>query len=68
MVALQLDCLHGFQTRPHTVGGSRGGGGLADVKLSNQMCHRQCWAVTSYCNLVTVIIILFAVTSSVTNY
>ncbi len=28
----------------------------------------QCWAVTSYCNLVTVIILLFAVTSSVTNY
>ncbi len=27
----------------------------------------QCWAVTSYCNLVTVIILLFAVTSSVTN-
>ncbi len=26
----------------------------------------QCWAVTSYCNLVTVIILLFAVTSSVT--
>ncbi len=23
----------------------------------------QCWAVTSYCNLVTVIILLFAVTS-----
>ncbi len=30
--------------------------------------HYQCWAVTSYCNLVTVIILLFAVTSSVTNY
>ncbi len=27
----------------------------------------QCWAVTSYCNLVTVIILLFAVTSSVTK-
>ncbi len=30
--------------------------------------YRQCWAVTSYCNLVTVIILLFAVASSVTNY
>ncbi len=30
--------------------------------------YRQWWAVTSYCNLVTVIILLFAVTSSVTNY
>ncbi len=28
--------------------------------------YHQCWAVTSYCNLVTVIILLFAVTSSVT--
>ncbi len=30
----------------------------------NIYCY-QCWAVTSYCNLVTVIILLFAVTSSV---
>ncbi len=30
--------------------------------------YNQCWAVTSYCNLVTVIILLFAVTSSVTSY
>ncbi len=30
------------------------------------VCEKQCWAVTSYCNLVTVIILLFAVTSSVT--
>ncbi len=30
--------------------------------------HNQCWAVTSYCNIVTVIILHFTVTSSVTNY
>ncbi len=34
---------------------------------ANMYCD-QCWAVTSYCYLVTVIILLFAVTSSVTNY
>ncbi len=35
------------------------------IKLSI-VVYQQCWAVTSYCNLVTVIILLFAVTSSVT--
>ncbi len=30
--------------------------------------YDQCWAVTSHCNLVTAIILLFAVTSSVSNY
>ncbi len=34
---------------------------------ANMYCD-QCCAVTSYCYLVTVIILLFAVTSSVTNY
>ncbi len=32
------------------------------------LSYNQCWAVTSYCNLATVIILLFAVTSGVTNY
>ncbi len=44
-----------------------------NIPLGSKLCllhiyPEQCWAVTSYCNLVIVIILLFAVTSSVTNY
>ncbi len=40
----------------------------ACCSVKNKVYNDQCWAVTSYCNLVTVIILLFAVTSSITNY
>ncbi len=40
----------------------------SNIAVIISIAREQCWAVTSYCNLVTVIILLFALTSSVTNY